>query len=243
MGWSRFRIALEITALVMAILACASIIWVIWSKTANPLAPGSKSALARQPQATLPTEPIAVDGLPAKGSLTAAVEVVEFSDFQCPYCRQFSETVLPTIDRDYVQTGKVRIVFESFPLQIHKDAQPAAVAAACAARQNAFWPMHDALFASQSELSATSLERRARTLGLDFAAFTQCQAKDGLEDVRRDMAEGNRLGVGGTPTFFVGTRQANGHIKVTNRFAGGLPVTDFESMLDHLLETTKLPTK
>ena len=146
---------------------------------------------------------------PAKGPATAPVTIVEFSDFQCPYCAR----VGPTLKRvEEVYGEKVRIVFSDFPLlQIHKDAAKAAEAGTCAAEQGKFWPLHDKLFANQAKLTVADLKQHAKDAGLDAAAFDQClDSGKQTAEWNEDLKDGERYGVTGTPAFFVNGRLLGG---------------------------------
>jgi protein-disulfide isomerase len=145
---------------------------------------------------------------PSKGSAAAPITIVEFSDFQCPYCRKGADT-LKRIEERY--GDKVRIVFRDFPLPMHKDAPKAAEAAACANAQNQFWAMHDKLFAAQSNLQVPDLKRVARDLGLNAAEFDQCLDSGRFESQwQQNRAEGQKFGVSATPTFFINGRMVTG---------------------------------
>jgi protein-disulfide isomerase len=147
-------------------------------------------------------------GAPAKGPQQAPVTIVEFSDFQCPYCAK----VVPTLKAVAEHYGdKVRIVFRDYPLPFHKEAAKASEAAACAERQGRFWEMHDRLFANQRSLQVVDLKRHAADLGLDQAAFDRClDAGETAPRWQRGQEDGARYGVNGTPSFFVNGRYLNG---------------------------------
>jgi protein-disulfide isomerase len=159
------------------------------------------------------TEPartaVATDGRPSTGAADAPVTIVEFSDFQCPYCATMVST-LKEIEKNY--KDQVRIVYLQFPLtQIHPNAQKAAEASLCANEQNQFWQMHDALFADQAKLGVDELRRKAEKLSLDMAAFNAClDGNKYASAVRADIAEGRKAGVKGTPAFFVNGRFYSG---------------------------------
>ncbi len=138
---------------------------------------------------------------PTYGPEDAPVTVVEFSDFECGYCRR----VVGTLDQVKENYGdQVRIVFRQFPLQNHSHAQKAAEASLCANDQGKFWPMHDLLFTEQDRLDVASLEKKADRIGLDRARFDDCLASSRhAEKVRRDLKEGASVGVSGTPSLFV----------------------------------------
>jgi len=164
---------------------------------------------------------------PAVGSPSAPVTIVEFSDFQCPFCRQ----VAPTLDRVRETYGdKVRVVWKDFPLtQIHPQAFKAGEAAHCAAEQGKFWEYHDQLFANQQALLPGDLKKYAADLGLDAAQFDQCvdSAKYG-ERVSEGVAQGTRLGVNSTPTVYI-----NGRL-----VAGAQPYETFAAIIDEELSRT-----
>src|SRR5262249_17984609 len=116
-----------------------------------------------------------VTDAPALGQADAPVTLVEFSDYQCPYCRMFFSDTFPTLRREYIDTGKVRYVFRDYPLaQMHPQARKAAEAAHCAGEQGKYWEMHDLLFQNQQALALPQLSEYARNLGLDGASFDAC---------------------------------------------------------------------
>jgi protein-disulfide isomerase len=147
-------------------------------------------------------------GHPWTGGKDAAVTIVEFSDFQCPYCRA-AEPVLKQVRAKY--GDKVKLVYMDFPLGMHQHAMDAAVAGRCAADQNKFWQLHDAMFSDQSKLDAASLKASAAKVGLDSNKFNACfDAKTGTDGIKSDQAQAARLGVNGTPTFYVNGREMVG---------------------------------
>ena len=148
-----------------------------------------------------PKVEVATDGEPSLGPDNAPVTIVEFSDYQCPYCRQ----VQPTLKRLMTEyEGKVKLVFRDFPLRnIHPQAQKAAEAAQCAADQKKFWPYHDKLFAVTS-MQIDDLKKYAQELELNMEQFTSClDANKYAGEVADDMQAGQQAGVSATPTFFV----------------------------------------
>lgn len=160
---------------------------------------------------------------PTKGPAGAPVQIVTFSDFQCPYCSR----VVPSLDQIVAKYGdQVQLVFRDFPLAFHDRAQPAAEAAQCAHAQGKFWEYHDALFANQQALADADLQKRAAALGLDVAEFSACLAAGRFRnDVLKDLEEGSRFGVSGTPAFFV-----NGRF-----LSGGQPFEAFAKFIDEEL--------
>ncbi|MGC9332794.1 MAG: DsbA family protein [Anaerolineae bacterium] len=167
------------------------------------------------------------------GSADAPVTIVEFSDYQCPYCRQYALDTLPQIIETYVDTGKVRYVFKEFPLPWHAHAQLAAEAARCAGAQGAYWGMHDRLFTEQNQWAdqeegevRISFEAYAIELGLDPEAFRQClELGVAGAQVRQDQSEGYQAGVEGTPSFFVNDQFA----------AGAYAFENFQQMIEAAL--------
>jgi protein-disulfide isomerase len=151
-----------------------------------------------------PRVAVRVDDAPVKGLSTAAVTIVEFSDFQCPYCSRAAQ-VLKQIQERY--QDQVRIVFRHFPLPMHEQAPKAAEAASCAQEQGHFWPMHDRIFENQKSLQPTDLKRLASEIGLNREAFDHCQDSGKYADQwKRDVEEGESYGVSGTPTLFINGR-------------------------------------
>ncbi|HXD90671.1 MAG TPA: thioredoxin domain-containing protein [Candidatus Binataceae bacterium] len=142
------------------------------------------------------------------GGKDAAVTVVEFSDFQCPYCRA-AENSVKQIKAKY--GDKIKFIYLDFPLGFHEHAMDAARASRCAGDQDKFWQYHDALFADQSKLAAADLKATAVKLGLDGKKFDGCMAKQTPDaSIKADLAQGQALGVTGTPTFFINGRQLVG---------------------------------
>jgi protein-disulfide isomerase len=139
---------------------------------------------------------------PTIGPKDAVVQVTEFSDFECPYCSRAAETLGKL--KDKYAGASVQFVFRHYPLPMHPNAQPAAEYGQCAQAQGKFWPMHDAIFAAQRELSGDKLKELAAQAGLDGAALEACLAGGGAAtEVAADMAKGREVGVEGTPSFFI----------------------------------------
>lgn len=171
---------------------------------------GAKVALFLEP----PRTQVESAGHPAKGPETAPVTIVEFSDFECPFCAR----VVPTLEQVKKQYGdKVRIVFRQFPLAMHPHAPKAAEASLCAAEQGKFWEMHDAMFNDQRALTVDDLKAKAASLELDAEKFNQClDSGEMAEQVRADMQAGQKAGVSGTPAMFVNGRLVSGAVPFEN---------------------------
>jgi len=151
---------------------------------------------------------VATGGAPWSGGAAAPVTVVEFSDFQCPYCRA-AESTVKQIRQTY--GDKIKFVYLNFPLSFHDHALDAARAGACAAQQDKFWQYHDALFADQTKLADNDLKATAAKIGLDKQKFDTCfNAKKPDAMIKSQQAQGDALGVTGTPTFFINGRELVG---------------------------------
>ncbi len=153
---------------------------------------------------------VAADGFPAVGPAEAPVTIVEFSDFQCPYCSRIAPTLKQVTEK---YGDQVRFVFRQFPLNIHAQAQKAAEASLCANEQGKFWEMHDAMFADQRNLGVDQLKEKATQIGLDGAAFAEClDSGRTAEAVSADLQAGSALGVSGTPATFINGRPLSGAV-------------------------------
>jgi len=153
------------------------------------------------PQPKLIPNSFQLEGRPRKGPADAALTIVEFSDFECPYCRLSASDIERRLSS---REDKVAVVFLHYPLSFHKNAKPAAVASECAHRQQAFWPFHDAVFAAQDDLSEALYLEIAKQLKLDLGQFTKCLIDPkAREAVEADMKQGVNAGVKGTPSLFL----------------------------------------
>lgn len=194
------------------------------------------AARAAAPAAAPPPASVALGPEPPLGDAGATVGVVAFSDFECPFCRRFHEQTFSKLKETYIAPGKVRYAFRDFPLPMHAQARGAALAAHCAARQEAFWPMHDALFTSDRPLGPERFEAVARELKLDGEAFRAClQEADTQKAVESDLSYGQGLGVQGTPTFFIG-RMKDGQLVSPQRITGAQPFATFAEVIDAFLK-------
>jgi protein-disulfide isomerase len=198
-------------------------------------------AAAPQPEAFKETM-LNIEGAYSMGNNNARVALIEFTDFQCPFCgRHFKQTV-PQIVADYVKTGKLRYIQLDYPLeQIHPSAFKAAEAARCGGEQGKFWEMHDRLFTNQNALTADDLKTHADAVGLDLDQFSECLAS-GKEaaKIRSDMAEGQKNGIGATPGFLLGLAPPNGSaVRVTKRIIGSQPFANFKDAIDELLAAAR----
>ena len=179
---------------------------------------------------------ISIDDDPILGNPEAPVTIIEFADYQCPMCRAFWKETMPRIKEQYVDTGKVQIVFRDFPQSApHPEASAAAMAAECAEDQGKYWEYHDKIFEEQDRRSrggdvvrfrTADLKRWGKDVGLDTAAFDECvDSERHKAEVEADYADASGVGVNGTPFFFI-----NGRV-----LAGAHPFSTFENVIEELL--------
>ncbi|MBN2306868.1 DsbA family protein [Candidatus Peregrinibacteria bacterium] len=182
-----------------------------------------------------PTGPVdvSIDDDPVKGDEKAPVTMVEFTDYQCPFCGRYSRETLPQIVENYINTGKVKYVLRDFPLGNHPDAGPAGNAAECIREQGGddmYYDYHDILFNNQSELSKEKLKEYAADFSIDQNEFASCMDSNKYaEEMKADFDDGNSYGVRGTPAFFI-----NG-----NLIAGAQPYENFEAAIEQALAEAK----
>lgn len=170
---------------------------------AGAVAPSDAAAAGTGQQAPAKVQ-VSADDDAVMGQAGAKVTIIEFSDFQCPYCSRFVLQTFPQIKANYIDTGKAKLIFRDFPLSFHANAAKAAEAAECAGDQGKYYEMHDKLFGNQSALSVDSYKQWASELGLNTATFNSClDSGKYASEVQKDIADAQAAGVTGTPTFFV----------------------------------------
>ncbi len=181
--------------------------------------------------------PLDLGDHPTLGSNTAKVTLIEFSDYQCPFCARHTRDTNPQIQNEYVATGKLRYAFFDMPLEsIHKSAFKAAEATRCAGSQGKYWEMHALLFASQAKLEPFS--EHAKALGLNVPAFEACMTAGGFAGaIRADMATAGKLGITGTPGFFLALSDPKDPRKVKGLalMTGAQPFANFKTEIDKAL--------
>jgi protein-disulfide isomerase len=174
-----------------------------------------------------PRQSVASSNSPSKGSAKAPIEIVEFSDFQCPFCLRANPTVNEVLK---TYGDRIHFVYRHYPLPNHPNARPAAEAAACAAEQDKFWQYHDALFANPSKLADADLKAHAAELGLDTTKFNACVDTHATKKVvETDTEAGQDAGVDGTPAFFINGRM----------ISGAQPFDVFKKIIDEELSAKK----
>ena len=179
---------------------------------------------------------------PFKGAPDARVTLVEFTDYQCPFCARHHRDTVPRLLEAYIKTGKVKYVVRDYPLEsIHPAAVKAAEAPHCASEGGKYWEMHERLFANPKALSPDDLVAHAQALGLDSQAFRRClESGKYTTRVRQAQAEGERAGVRGTPSFFLGLTEPNGEkITAVAAIRGAHPFARFEEAIEKLLAPPK----
>jgi len=196
---------------------------------------------AKQPQSNPSSGIISVslDDDPVKGDSNAPITMIEFSDFQCPFCARFFTETLPLIQKNYIDTGKVKFVYRDFPLpDIHQNAIPAAIAAECADEQGMFWEYHNKIFENQllwqdldKQNVVRTFEQFAEELVLDTNTFNTClESAKYLDEVQNDLNDGVSYGVTGTPGFFIGNEKIG-----YGMVSGAQPYAAFQQVFDQLL--------
>jgi protein-disulfide isomerase len=202
------------------------------------LNPPSTRAAAAAPAAPAPNEHVKVSvgaGWYSMGRDDAPVTMVEFTDYQCPFCRRFETDSFAKLKKEYIDTGKVRFVSRDLPLDFHPNAPGAAVAARCAGEQNKFWEMRDAMMLdTATDLGPDSLVKYGQKTNLDMTAYSAClKEKKFTEAIKKDTADAGALGISGTPSFVIGKTDKTEIAGV--RIVGAVPFSVFDSAIKDLL--------
>lgn len=200
-------------------------------------------APAKAAQPAFKPQTVSIGTSPVKGRDDARVTLFEYSDYQCPFCARNYREVLPVLQKEYIDTGKIKFVMRENPLpQLHKDANNASLAALCANDQEKYWEMHDIMFENPRQLSIDDLKSYAADIGLDTNAFNSClDTKKHEKAIRRDMAVGSQLGVRGTPGFVLGLTNLEDPDKVNAMvfIKGAQGIDKFRLEIDKLLESAE----
>lgn len=208
---------------------------------APPQFPPQLQPQAQAPQPALGFNPanarVSIAGAPTLGRADAPITIVEFSDFECPFCQRHFRSTLPEIKRDYVDTGKVRYVFLDFPLeQMHHKARKAAEAAHCAAEQGKFWEMHNILFEQSANLDLRQYPDYARKLNLEAFAFDLCLSSGNqTAKINRGIASGQSVGINATPSFIITKTDRGDIVNGGNIITGAQPYDQFKNAIEQAL--------
>ncbi len=195
---------------------------------------------AVSPSRTPPRQPVKVDvplgQTPRLGNPEATVGIVEFTDYQCPFCQRFHVQTFGQLKEQYIETKKIQYIVRDFPLDFHRHAKDASIAAHCTGQQGAYWAMHHELFTNQRRLGPDLYEELATTLELDGQEFLSClKAPEQAKAVEADLAYGQQIGVRGTPNFFIG-RIDDGKLVKATQITGSQPFSAFSQAIDSLLK-------
>lgn len=177
------------------------------------------------------------DASAALGDPRAGVVIYEFSDYECSFCRRFAAQTLSRVEKDYVSTGRVALVFRDYPLEMHPRAAAAAAAGLCAESLGKRWPMSDKMLRDPVALSDEDFRRYVREIGLDPSRFERCMSDPTTsEKIRRGMAQAYGFGVKGTPLFVIGVRKpGEGKVQALRMIEGAYPYEVFQTTLDGVL--------
>lgn len=169
-----------------------------------------------------------------EGKADAPVTIVEFSDYQCPFCGKFYVQTLPSIIKNYIETGKARLIYRDFPLvQIHQNAEKAAEAAECAGKQGKYFEMHNKLFENQQSLGIDNFKKFASDLGLDTGKFNSClDSGETAAEIQKDEQDGLAVGIQGTPGFIIGKTNSNS----AQVISGAYPFDAFQQVIENQLK-------
>jgi protein-disulfide isomerase len=204
------------------------------SPTPQPTSTNTPSPTATAtPTSNSNTNSVSTGHLPIKGDSGAKVTIIEFSDFQCPYCKTFFNDTFNQINSEYIQTGKVKFAYRHFPLNFHTNAEKAALASECANEQGKFWDMHSKLFneqntwATQSSTDVVStFNTYASSMGMDSSKFSSCMNDNKfMSNINEDKNAAQSLGISGTPTFYINGQVLN----------GAMPFSSFKTIIDQEL--------
>ncbi|MBW3004431.1 DsbA family protein [Candidatus Woesearchaeota archaeon] len=187
----------------------------------------AKPAEPKEPEPQMTVDDVDLEGVPFIGDEDAELTMVIYDDFECPFCARFEQQAWPKIKENYIDTGKAKLYYKHFPLGFHQHAQLAAEASECAYDQDKFWEMHDKIFENQGDLSEDNLVAWAEELELNMDDFNEClDTHKYAEKVKKSMAEGQKVGVQGTPSMLIEDELV----------VGAQPYENFEKVIESKLE-------
>jgi protein-disulfide isomerase len=224
------------TLLIATAILCLGLTTALWLHVRNQLGEirETQREMATDMASLRGASTIDITGAPSQGRPDAAVTLVEFSDYECPFCiRHFSQT-MPQLRANYIENGKILYVFKDLPIdQLHPAAIGAHQAARCAAEQDKFWALHQRLFSAPGTHGADAIDARAQEAGLDLASFKACIASGRTTaSVRESVALAQSLGASGTPSFFIGLRKkGTNEVQVLKTISGAHPYEEFEKAI------------
>jgi protein-disulfide isomerase len=214
------------------------------SAPAQPAVPSScdSGTSATSPIVKAPST-LSVKGLPAEGNdKTAEVGIIEYVDYECPFCGSYARDTFPQIDKDYIKSGKIKYFSRDFPLPIHLHAMTGAEAARCSNEQGKFWEMHYSLFANQSSIDEDADNDRAQAFGENVDQFKLCLTMGKYTaDINKSVADAKSYGISGSPTFFVGrlTGPQKNILKIDKTIVGAQPFDIFKAIIDQEISSRK----
>ena len=238
--------------LIVLLVISSFLIGVLYTKVQYLEKNGGSPTQSAVPQAVAPqqappedTSPkkVSVDDDPVLGNKNAKVTLIDFSDYECPFCKRYFDETYPQIKKDYVDTGKVKIVFRDLPLSFHQNAHKEAQAAECAREQGGdavYYKYHDEIFnrttSNGTGLALTELPVIANDLGLNGSSLQSCLDSEKYKaEVDKDLADASAAGASGTPTFFIGKSTSNGVIE-GSKLVGAQPFSAFKTIIDQQLK-------
>lgn len=194
-----------------------------------------KQQAAAKPQKKRPTSArIQLSERPSLGEADAPVTLVEFTDYQCPYCKRFHDNTFPKLKEKYIDTGKLRYIAMDLPLRFHQQAKPAARAAHCAAEQDKFWEMRKTLFRHPRALGQEELLSYAKELSLEISTFQECLKSDRYNaEIQQDIQTAHKAGFTGTPSFVIG-KNINNYVNGA-ALIGAKSMAEFENHIQRFL--------
>jgi protein-disulfide isomerase len=224
---------LETAVTVVMGVAAVLLIWQSWNgpgrRTTNPPPPPGFQDISSSQLST------SISGDAYRGSDAASMVLIEYLDFQCPFCAKHASETFDQIERDFIADGRVQYVFRNYPIQqIHPAALPAAKAASCARVQDRYFEMRSHLFANQAMLPKIDWSSVATDVGLEGAKFRECLENLGTSAIDAEIREAGRLGVQSTPTFLLGRRDRSGAVQLSSRLSGAAPYAVFKEALESL---------